>query len=64
MEEKLLSGIEVSPGDLKLRAEERARRVRDAILARGEIDPARVFLVAAEGQAPAGQGSHAALAVR
>jgi uncharacterized protein involved in outer membrane biogenesis len=64
MEEKLLAGIEVSPGDLNLLAQERARRVRDGILSQGEIDAARVFLVTAENQAPAGKGSLAALAVR
>lgn len=45
---KLREGVVVTDADLALLADARAEAVRDALLADGEIDPARVFLIRGE----------------
>lgn len=52
MEKLMRAHIEVTVDDLKNLAEERARKVKDAILASGKVAPERVFLVEPKALAP------------
>ncbi|RME67435.1 MAG: hypothetical protein D6781_13265, partial [Verrucomicrobia bacterium] len=45
MRQRILETIQVDEADFRALAERRARRVRDAILAAGMIEPERVFIV-------------------
>ncbi|MBC7988898.1 MAG: hypothetical protein H7Y19_04875, partial [Luteimonas sp.] len=57
----LASGIPVLPEDLLKLADARAQRVRDALLANGEIDAGRLFLTP---PAPEGKGTRVFLQLR
>ena len=57
----LASGIPVPPEDLLKLADARAQRVRDALLANGEIDAGRLFLTP---PAPDGTGARVFLQLR
>ncbi|MBC8041058.1 MAG: hypothetical protein H7Y06_10980, partial [Opitutaceae bacterium] len=54
-------GIPVTPEDLLKLADQRAQRVRDALLADGEIDAGRLFLTP---PAPEGKGTRVFLQLR
>jgi hypothetical protein len=55
LERALLPGIDMLAPELESLAQQRARNIQDALLASGEVEAARVFLVA-PGPAPAVEG--------
>jgi hypothetical protein len=64
LERALLPGIETLARDLEALAQQRARNIQDGLLASGEVESDRVFLVA-PGASPAVDGrSRAALALK
>jgi hypothetical protein len=52
MEKLMKANIGVTESDLRQLAVERATRVRDALVAGGKVEPARVFLVEPKSLAP------------
>ena len=52
MEKLMLTHIEVKEGDLRALANQRAMRVKDAILKPGQVEPDRIFLIEPKSLAP------------
>jgi phage tail tape-measure protein len=55
LESALRPGIDVLEGQLQSLAQQRARAIQDALLSSGQVEPARVFMLAA-GARPAEAG--------
>lgn len=53
MEQRLLASLPVESAQVQLLGRQRAERIREAVVVAGPVEPERIYIVAAEGGAPA-----------
>lgn len=64
LESALLPGIESMEGAMQALAQQRARAIQEALLSSGEVEPSRVFMIAASAQPPASGNVRVALSLK
>jgi len=64
MEKALLERVEVTDSDLNLLAADRAKKVKEFLLEKGQISPERLFVTETGGSAPTNRASRVYLQLK